>query len=116
MFRGGRDCFASRLSGVRLPGTPPHGLVAQMAEHSALNRNVEGSSPSRPTKIRLSVRDDKYELTHENTTLYTFLGRTAIGDMPFENASANHVFVHLNQGEEAEKFKLSLDQVKPKDF
>lgn len=35
----------------------------------------------------------RLELTPENTTLYTFLGRTAIGDLEFENQSLNHAFV-----------------------
>lgn len=42
----------------------------------------------------------KIELNHRNTTVYTFLGRTAIGDIAFDNASANHAFVHLGSNEQ----------------
>lgn len=50
--------------------------------------------------LNLRMGEERFELTHENTTLYTFLGRTAIGDMVFDNASANHVFVHLGEDEQ----------------
>lgn len=43
----------------------------------------------------------RFEVTRENTTLYTFLGRTAIGDITFNNESANHVFVQTDENEEA---------------
>lgn len=49
--------------------------------------------------LNLNMGDERFELTHRNTTLYTFLGRTAIGDMEFENESANHVFVQLGENE-----------------
>ena len=30
---------------VQFPGTPPHSLIAQLAEHGAVNSGVPGSSP-----------------------------------------------------------------------
>lgn len=53
-------------------------------------------------RINLNMGDEKHELSAENTTLYTFLGRTAIGDTQFENASVNHVFVNLGRNEQDE--------------
>lgn len=41
----------------------------------------------------------KMELNHSNTKLYTFLGRTAINDVEFENSSVNHVFVETEKGD-----------------
>jgi len=50
--------------------------------------------------LTLNMADGKkLELTPENTSIYTFLGRTAIGDTQFENASANHAFVQTGRNE-----------------
>ena len=51
--------------------------------------------------LTLNMSDGrKMELTHRNTTLYTFLGRTAIGDVAFENSSVNHVFIRTGLNEQ----------------
>lgn len=51
--------------------------------------------------LTLNMGDgSKMELNHRNTTLYTFLGRTAIRDIVFENSSANHVFVRTGVNEQ----------------
>lgn len=45
-------------------------------------------------RLKISYEDGSELLSdHTNTTLYTFLGQTAVGDSTFENPSANHVFV-----------------------
>lgn len=50
--------------------------------------------------LTLNMGDGKkLELTHDNTTIYTFLGRTALGDMQFENESANHAFIMTGRNE-----------------
>jgi hypothetical protein len=50
--------------------------------------------------LTLNMGDGKkLELTPDNTTIYTFLGRTALGDMQFENESANHAFVQTGRNE-----------------
>lgn len=36
------------------------------------------------------------EMTPENSTLYTFLGHTALGAMEIENSVVNHVFVRTS--------------------
>lgn len=51
--------------------------------------------------LRLNMgKGKKIELTPHNTVLYTFLGRTAIGDTQFENASLNHTFVRPKDDKE----------------
>jgi hypothetical protein len=42
---------------------------------------------------------EKIDLTYRNTYLYTFLGKTAIGDIAFENSNANHVFIETGKDE-----------------
>lgn len=50
--------------------------------------------------LTLNMGDGKkLELTPENTSVYTFLGRTALGDVQFDNASANHAFVVTGRNE-----------------
>lgn len=44
---------------------------------------------------------NEFEMTPDNSTLYTFLGQTAIGAMLIDNAAVNHVFVRTSP-EEAE--------------
>lgn len=39
----------------------------------------------------------KLELSYRNTSLYTFLGKTAIGDFEFNNPNANHVFIETGK-------------------
>lgn len=56
-------------------------------------------SEQEPT-LNLNMGEEKFELTRRNTTLYTFLGRTAIDDIVFDNASANHVFFYMGQNEQ----------------
>ena len=43
----GRDCFGENPPAIRIF---QHGRVAQLAEHSALNRQVVGSIPTASTK------------------------------------------------------------------
>lgn len=50
--------------------------------------------------ITIRMGETTMELTHHNTTLFTFLGYTALGDMSFENDSINHVFVEMEGTEE----------------
>lgn len=38
--------------------------------------------------------------TPKNTTMYTFLGKTSVGGMDFENSNVNHVFVGVEDEEE----------------
>lgn len=56
-------------------------------------------SEQEPT-LNLNMGEERFELTRRNTTLYTFLGRTAIGDVAFDNASANHIFFYMGQNEQ----------------
>lgn len=56
------------------------------------------SSEQEPT-LNLNMGEERHELTGLNTTLYTFMGRTAIGDLVFDNSSVNHVFVQLGENE-----------------
>lgn len=50
--------------------------------------------------IRLNMPDGKsMEANYRNTTLFTFLGKTAIGDLVFDNESANHVFIQTGRNE-----------------
>lgn len=50
--------------------------------------------------LTLNLGDGKkIELTPENTSVYTFLGQTAVGDALFENASVNHAFVQTTRNE-----------------
>jgi hypothetical protein len=59
------------------------------------------SDKEKDPSLTLNMGDGtKMELTHRNTTLYTFLGKTAIGDLVFDNASANHVFVRTGHNEQ----------------
>ena len=44
--------------------------------------------------------DQELEATPENTVLYTFLGRTALGGFLIENSSVNHIYIKT--GEETE--------------
>lgn len=49
--------------------------------------------------LRLNLGDGReFEMRPDNATLYTFLGKTALGGMEFNNESVNHVF--LVTGEE----------------
>ena len=51
--------------------------------------------------LRLNMgKGRKLELTHENTTLYTFLGKTALNDIEFDNTALNHVFIRLRDDKE----------------
>jgi len=53
-----------------------------------------------PDRLRLSIGDEiELDVTPENTTLYTFLGKTMIGDMEFNNSSANHIFIAMDEDE-----------------
>lgn len=55
----------------------------------------------RDPSLTLNMGDGrKLEATPENTTLYTFLGRTAIGDVLFENSSVNHIYLGTGLDEE----------------
>jgi hypothetical protein len=55
----------------------------------------------REETLILNLGDNKkLELTPDNTTVYTFMGRTAVGDVMFENASANHAFVQTGKNEQ----------------
>lgn len=52
-------------------------------------------------KLSLSFGNgSSYELTPENTTLYTFLGKTALETVEIENSVVNHVFVQTSPDEE----------------
>lgn len=51
-------------------------------------------------QLNLNLGDGrKLEMTPENSTLYTFLGHTVIGEMTIENSSINHVFVQTGNDE-----------------
>lgn len=43
---------------------------------------------------------EKVRCDAENTTLYTFIGKTAIGDIIFDNSALNHVYVELEETDE----------------
>lgn len=40
----------------------------------------------------LDFGGSEYEATPDNTTLFTFLGRTALNGIDFDNSRANHIF------------------------
>lgn len=50
--------------------------------------------------LRLTLGGQEFESTPDNTTLYTFLGKTAIQGIEFENSRLNHIF--LQTGDETE--------------
>lgn len=49
--------------------------------------------------MRLRMGKERLNLTHENTTIFTFLGQTALGDAMFNNQSANHAFIQTGTSE-----------------
>lgn len=44
----------------------------------------------------------KFEMTPENSMLYTYLGRTAIGNMEIDNSSVNHAWVTTGHNEQGQ--------------
>lgn len=51
--------------------------------------------------------DQEIESTPDNTTLYTFMGKTAIGNITIENSTINHVYIRLSdEGEPNKGFYL----------
>jgi hypothetical protein len=43
---------------------------------------------------------EKVRMTRENGTLYTFLGRSAVGDLDIDNTNFDHIFVQRGEGPE----------------
>lgn len=54
--------------------------------------------------------DQEFESTPDNTTLYTFLGRTAIGSLVIENSTINHVYVRFNKEDEPNRGMYLFEQ------
>lgn len=51
--------------------------------------------------LRLNLGNDReFEMTPYNSTLFTFMGKTALNGIEFDNANVNHIF--LQTGEETE--------------
>lgn len=51
-------------------------------------------------RLQYGTSGEFVDISAVNTTLYTFMGRTVIGDMIVENESVNHAFVELNRTSE----------------
>lgn len=54
--------------------------------------------------------DQEFEATPENTTLYTFLGRTAIGSLVIENSTINHVYLQMSAEGEKQRGMYLFEQ------
>lgn len=53
--------------------------------------------------LRLSMDNGtKHELTPSNAVLYTFLGKTTIGDIEIDNTLLNHAFYRTSQNEQGQ--------------
>lgn len=54
--------------------------------------------------------DQEFETTPENTVLYTFLGKTALGNIQIENSSINHIYVRLDEEQETNRGMYLFEQ------
>lgn len=64
--------------------------------------------------LRLSMDGGmSLELTPDNTTLYTFLGHTVIGDLTVDNATINHVFHRTGQNEQGQAIGMYFFRTHP---
>lgn len=63
------------------------------------NEYMEKEPEYEPLNITFN-EDQELEGTPENVTLYTFLGRTALGSIQLENSDVDHVYVNVipNEG------------------
>lgn len=51
-------------------------------------------SAEKNPNLTLNLQDGrKLEITPDNSMLYTFLGRTVVGDLSIDNSSINHIWV-----------------------
>lgn len=54
------------------------------------------SSPENLPHIDFRIGPERvYRATPENATLFTFLGKTAIGDIEIDNSSVDHIYIQV---------------------
>lgn len=51
-------------------------------------------------RFSVSVGENEYEARPDNATLYTFMGKTAINGIAFDNDNVNHIFMSTGEHDE----------------